>query len=156
MIRFVLILLHFILLIPSVGGQRAQDTPRYPPITAENAHQLAVITTVRSSDFPGENDFRYGTNFAFSPDSTMLAVALNYNIGLVDTLTGEVIAAIEKKEGLARHRSFGLYFSPDGSLLATAGDDWITLWDVDDQVAVFSDQADYQYYILLFGNYFPG
>jgi hypothetical protein len=145
MIRFVLILMQLCGFIPPSGVQPAQGTPRYPLITVENAHQLAVAAIVRSADFTGENDFRSGAQFAFSPDSTMLAVALNYDVGLADALTGEVVGTMEKKEGLARHRSFGLYFSPDGSLLASAGDGWVTLWNVDDHVGVFSDHADYQH-----------
>ena len=69
-----------------------------------------------------------GYGFALSPDEKVLATSIENNgVGLWDTVTGQQLVT------LTGHTAFvvGLAFSPDGSYLATGGnDDVARIWDL--------------------------
>ena len=66
---------------------------------------------------------------AFSPDGSLLAIAIvNQAIRLWDVAMGEVSSTFEMQSD---NRAFSIEFSPDGTILASAGGDEhaVVLWD---------------------------
>ena len=66
------------------------------------------------------------SSVAFSPDSTLLAVARGRQVELVDLESGQAVRVLSgHTDGVT-----GVAFSPDGTLLATASaDNTVRLWD---------------------------
>lgn len=102
---------------------------------ATNRVQLWDVSTRQAvgSAIIGDELYHVRT-VGFSPDGNRLAIAnQNFTVQLWDI-------ALQYGEPLAAHREgiWGAYFSPDGKLLASVGDDGVLLWRVNDRSTLSS------------------
>jgi WD40 repeat protein len=139
MTRHLIFGLCLFLLIAHDAESKIQST--YPVITPENVSQLAVITLIRGPNLEPKQRINNYMQFHFHPDSQRIAVEIDHNIGIVDTMTGEVLSLIQREERHSRNRALRMTFSLDGTLLATAGDNAFTIWSVADFKELFSGSA---------------
>lgn len=113
----------FVLLLIAVPLPAQSDD--LPPITAENAEQLALIKTI---PFPAPYipETRYFA-VAFSPNGEQLALGQRDLITLI-TIDDSTILA-ETRVGI-NFIPQALYFSPDGNQLAAVDNDRFCVWNI--------------------------
>lgn len=138
--RAIRLTLTVFMLVASASGLVFTQDSSYPVISAENAHQLSVVHTISSWDFPPEYQFRGAVRFTFHPDSSLLAIALNGGIGLVDTQTGETVALLGEGSAYFNQSVNDMAFSPDGTLLAVVDYNDLTVWDIEARTMRFAGE----------------
>lgn len=149
-----------LLMVGSSAAAQSNDVPgNYPLITADNAHQLAIIARVRPNHLLSDSSRPIAAaQVAFHPDSQLLAIAVTGNlestIGLVNAHTGAVIAILEDERRF-RHYIFALTFSQDGALLATLRGDAFTVWDVENAKPLFADNSSFSLHLPYIATFSP-
>ena len=110
-------LIILLCIILGIGSIYAQEDPGRPPITVENAGQLAWLAAFGDGDMEG---------LAFSPDGKYLVGSImDGPIQVWEIATGEESMTLDVDTSSA-----SLAFNPDGSLLASGIDNSVQVWDM--------------------------
>lgn len=115
--RLMITAISLVVLLSGVWPAAAQEGGKHPPITLENASQLAEL---ESYDV-GVITVR---NHAISPDGRSLVAISNGVVMAWDLTTGSQQFAIPGEQFF-----LPVQYSPDGTRLALAEDRWIHMWD---------------------------
>lgn len=122
------VLIVIILLICIVGTIWLFLYPSKPDLLDVNTAQLNTLQWHLPDGVKARIGKGYVRDLAYSPDSTILAVASSTGTWLYDTNSGNELALLTKN----REGTNAVGFSPDGKTLATAcGNKFVRVWNVE-------------------------